>query len=293
MERSLKEDILFKSFFSRKGNEKYLISFLEALLKIKVKTLKVNAEVSLEKLFKEEKGGSLDLQVEVNGELIVNIEMQRRNEHNIKERTTVYGSKIMSREVGKGVDYKKIKKVIMVNILDYILFREKEEVSRTAIVLDEHREYEVIKDIQWYFIELPKFRNREDINIEDPLNQWLLFIDNSDRRLIEMVVKNNKIFRDAKEDIEYLTGEEEERRLQDLRERWEMDRISEINYAKEEGERKGRQLGEQLGEKRGRQLGEKRGENNIIKKLFKNKMPAEEIAEKLGMALSDVLKIVS
>ncbi len=104
-----------------------------------------------------------------------------------------------------------------------------------------------------------------------------------------MVVKNNKIFRDAKEDIEYLTGEEEERRLQDLRERWEMDRISEINYAKEEG----RQLGEQLGEKRGRQLGEKRGENNIIKKLFKNKMSAEEIAEKLGMALSDVLKIVS
>ena len=100
-----------------------------------------------------------------------------------------------------------------------------------------------------------------------------------------MVVKNNKIFRDAKEDIEYLTGEEEERRLQDLRERWEMDRISEINYAKEEGERKGRQLGE----KRGKQL----GENNIIKKLFKNKMPAEEIAEKLGMALSDVLKIVN
>ena len=279
MERSLKEDILFKSFFSRKGNEKYLISFLEALLKIKVKTLKVNAEVSLEKLFKEEKGGSLDLQVEVNGELIVNIEMQRRNEHNIEERTTVYGSKIMSREVGKGVDYKKIKKVIMVNILDYILFPEKEEVSRTAIVLDEHREYEVIKDIQWYFIELPKFRNREDINIEDPLNQWLLFIDNNDRRLVEMVVKNNKIFRDAKEDIEYLTGEEE-RRLQDLRERWKMDRISEINYAKEEGERKGRQLGE------------KRGENNIIKKLFKNKMSAEEIAEKLGMALSDVLRIV-
>ena len=91
-----------------------------------------------------------------------------------------------------------------------------------------------------------------------------------------MVVKNNKIFRDAKEDVEYLTGEEEERRLQDLRERWEMDRISEINYAKEEG----------------RQLGEKRGENNIIKKLFKNKMSAEEIAEKLGMALGDVLRIV-
>lgn len=55
MERSLKEDILFKSFFSRKGNEKYLISFLEALLKIKVKTLKVNAEVSLKNFLKKKK----------------------------------------------------------------------------------------------------------------------------------------------------------------------------------------------------------------------------------------------
>lgn len=73
MEINLKNDIVFKSFFSRKGNEKYLKSFLQALLNIQIYKIKVSEEVHVEKLFKEEKGGSLDLQVEINDEIIVNI----------------------------------------------------------------------------------------------------------------------------------------------------------------------------------------------------------------------------
>ena len=38
--------------------------------------------------------------------------------------------------------------------------------------------------------------------------------------------------------------------------------------------------------------GKRAGENNIIKTLFKNKMPAKEIAEKTGIALTEILKIV-
>ena len=78
MEINLKNDIVFKSFFSRKGNEKYLTNFLSSLLKIKIYKIKIFEEVHVEKLFKEEKGGSMDLQVEINDEVIVNIEMQKR-----------------------------------------------------------------------------------------------------------------------------------------------------------------------------------------------------------------------
>ena len=101
MEINLKNDIVFKSFFSRKSNEKYLKSFLQALLNIQIYKIKVSEEVHVEKLFKEEKGGSLDLQVKINNEIIVNIEMQRRNNYNIEQRTKYYSSKIISREVGK------------------------------------------------------------------------------------------------------------------------------------------------------------------------------------------------
>lgn len=51
MELNLKNDIIFKAFFSRKGNEKFLREFLEALLKIKIKKIAIKEEVNLEKLF--------------------------------------------------------------------------------------------------------------------------------------------------------------------------------------------------------------------------------------------------
>ena len=101
MDNNLKNDIIFKAFFSRRGNEIYLKRFLSSLLNIKIYTLKVKEEVHVEKLFKEEKGGSMDLQVEINDELIANIEMQKRNNYNIEQRTKYYSSKIISREVGK------------------------------------------------------------------------------------------------------------------------------------------------------------------------------------------------
>lgn len=172
----------------------------------------------------------------------------------------------------------------MINILDYILYKKhREYVSKTAIVLDKHREHEVIKDLEWYFIELPKMTKINNIDINNIVNQWLVFINN-DRRYIKMAVEKSKILRDAKEEYNYLTGEAEERRLQDLRQRWEMDRISEISYASERSEKKG----EKIGEKRGKKL----GEQNIIKLLFKSNMSVEEIATRTGIKLSEILKIV-
>ena len=172
----------------------------------------------------------------------------------------------------------------MINILDYILYKEhKEYISKTAIVLDKHREHEVIKDLEWYFIELPKFEKTNNIDINDIVNQWLVFINN-DRRYIDMAITKNKVLKEAKVEYGYLTGEAEERRLQDLRERWEMDRISENNYCERRGEKKG--------EKRGRKEGKKLGEQGIIKSLFKSNMSVEEIAQRTGIKMSEILKMI-
>lgn len=41
MELNLKNDIVYKAFFTKKGNEKYLKSFLEALLNEKIDQIEV------------------------------------------------------------------------------------------------------------------------------------------------------------------------------------------------------------------------------------------------------------
>ena len=76
---NLKNDITFKSFFSRKGNEIFLIDFLEALLNIKIESIKIKEEVNIEQLSVDEKGGRLDLQAKLNDGIIVNIELQMKN----------------------------------------------------------------------------------------------------------------------------------------------------------------------------------------------------------------------
>lgn len=83
-ELSLKNDIIFQAFFSRKGNQEFLIDFLNALLKIDIRQIEIREEVNLERLSKREKGGRLDLQATLNNGIIVNIELQLRNNKNIE-----------------------------------------------------------------------------------------------------------------------------------------------------------------------------------------------------------------
>ena len=259
---NLKNDVIFKTFFSRKGNEIFLIDFLEALLKIKIEEIQIKEEVNLEKLSIEEKGGRLDLQAKLNDGIVVNIELQIKNHQDIEERTTYYSSKVISRETKRGSDYQKINKVIMINILDYELLGFDEYISETAIVLNKHREYEVLKGIKWYFIELPKFR-KQNPNMNEKINQWLVFLDDYNKEAVKLAEEKNDTLKKARIEMNYLTGDEEVRRLAELREKWEMDRVSEINFAKLE----------------------------IAKKMLKKGMDIDTIIELTGLTKKDLEEI--
>ncbi len=89
----MKDDIMFKAFFSRTGNEKFLKAFLTALLGKELNIKRVIHDARLEQLAKEEKYGILDLDIELDTGEFVNIEMQLANYNNIEERNTFYASK--------------------------------------------------------------------------------------------------------------------------------------------------------------------------------------------------------
>ena len=227
---NLKNDIIFQTFFARKGNEEFLIDFLNALLKTNIKSIEIREEVNLERLSREEKGGRLDLQATLEDGTIVSIEMQLKNEYNFEERTTLYAGKVISRETERGTDYEDIKQIIMINILGFNMLDVEDYISETAIVLDKHRDYEVLTGIKWYFIELPKFR-KQNPDMNEKINQWLAFIDDNNKELIDMAENKNETLKKARIEMNYLTGDAEVRRLAELREKWEMDRVSAINHA--------------------------------------------------------------
>ena len=311
MKYNLKNDIIFKAFFARKGNEEFLKDFLNALLGIEIDKIVIKEEVNLEQLSTTEKGGRLDLQATLDKRAIVNIEIQSKDRGNFRVRTVFYASKIISREVVKGTDYEDVEKTILVNILNYEMFPQYEDyISKTSIVLDNHRECTVIDDVEWWFIELPKFRKAHP-NMNEKINQWLAFIDDEDKELIELAESKNKVLKKARTEMDYLTGDAAVRRLAELREKWDLEYNMSMKYAKQQGEEDGRKQGikegrklgivegkeqgikegKEQGIKEGKEIGEKNSIIKMAKKMKEKKMSAEEIIELTGLKKDEIEKL--
>lgn len=276
---TLKNDILFKALFGKEGNEKYLKSFLEALFGLAIYEIEIITEYTLEQLTKEEKGGRLDVLARINHSIYVNIELQIRDEKNIEERTLYYASRLLTEKSQKGEKYEELDNVIMVNILDYELLGFNEFVSDTVTVINKHREYETIKNQKFYYIELPKFR-KSNIDINDPLNQWLALIDNNEE-MIKMAMVKNKTIKEAKEELDKLTADPKMRGIIKLRDKWERDYYNDIACAKDEGIEQGIERG-------GNDAREE-----IAKALLKTNLSIDDISKSTKLSKDAIEKIKS
>ena len=203
---------------------------------------------------------------------------------------------MISREVVRGTDYNDVEKTILINILGYEMFPQYDDyINKTAIVLRDHRECEVLDDVEWWFIELPKFRKAHpDMNIK--INQWLAFIDDEDKELIEMAEKKNKILKKARNEVNYLTGNEAIRRMAELREKWDLEYEMSMEYAKKQGQEDGRKVGlregKEQGIKEGKEQGIKEGkEQGIIEGAKKEKIEIAKKMKEQNMDIEDIIKI--
>ncbi len=266
-------DYIFKKIFAKKGNENILKDFLIAVLEIPIKKVEVQAEISLEKQLEENKLGRLDLLAILNDTTIVNIEVQVLNPNNFIERTLYYWSGNYYNDLKAGENYRKIKRTIAINILDYEQFEEGpfHEIVRLK------RDYQnrILTDkMEIHFIQIPKFIKREG-EIKTKLGQWMQFISQIDQKEVEVAMKENEAIKKANVEYEYLTGEEEERRIAFLRDKAIRDEKSIREGSKEEGREEGRE--------------EKQKE--IAKKLLDKNMLIEEIIEITNLTKEEIEKL--
>ncbi len=250
----LKSDIVFKAFFSRKENEIFLKDFLEAVLGEKLEIKKVLHDVRLEQLAKEQKYGVLDLGVELSNGKFINVEIQLRNFNNIEERTTFYASKKITEQLGNGTNYESLKPVIIIAILDYTFINLPDYFTETVRVSTTHKDYEINNNVKYYYIELNKFRsNNPDMN--KPLNQWLAFLDMERGDLLDMAKKNNKKIKKAVENYEVLTGDEEVKRLAEIKLLSDLEEQSALASARANGKERGLKQGKEIGLQQGKEIG--------------------------------------
>ena len=275
---TLKNDYLFQTLFSRKGNEELLKDFLMGILNKNIEKIEIQKDVTLERLNINEKYGILDIKATLDDKEIVAIEMQMIDLNNMRERTVYYGSKIIASELAKGNEYSKIKPVILINILNFDLLEGENYYTETVTVAKDNREREIIHHIKYIFIELPKFR-KANPDLSKKLEQWLAFIDNEEGEWVEMATRSNVKIKKAKEEMEYLTGEEETRRIAELREKHIRDEAAIKSLAREKG----------LAD--GRIEGIKEGAKEIAKKMKIKGIDIDTIIEVTGISKDEIEKL--
>lgn len=178
------------------------------------------------------------------------------------------------------------KPVILINILDYEMLDVPEYCTKTVTVAEKHREYEVINDVTYWFIELPKFRKSKP-KLANLLECWLALIDD-DRGLIKMAEEKNEIIREANEEVEEILSDEELKAWNDYLFTAKLEENSRNYRAKKEGREEGLKQGVEEGRKEGIEQGIKQG---IEKGKEEEKIEIAKEMLKLGMKLEEISKI--
>lgn len=235
-------DFVFKKTFGEEESKDNLIALLNAILskkdRDKLVTLEIVENKELTPELIEDKTGIIDVRAKTADGTQLEIEVQLTNQNNMDKRTLWYWGELFSEGIKKGEDYKKLAKVITINILDFDYIKIPDKFHTTFHLWeDEVKDYMLTDVIEVHFIEMDKFRRLQNKNLkEDKLQRWLSFFrdDISKEELKELMDMDSDI-KKAEEKIEYLSSDPKALALYKARERSLHERENMISSAKEEG----------------------------------------------------------
>lgn len=285
-----KNDIIFKKIFGSKGNEDILKDLLSGILEEKIKEVEIQKDLQLEKSELSDKTGILDIKALTNNNVQINIEMQIVNYRNMEKRTLFYWSKLYTQGISAGESFYKLKKTITINLLDFNYFDTKQYHTKWHIVEDVEKDKMLTDVLEIHFIELQKFikRGKEPENKKE---EWLYFIDNTKGEKVKMAVEKNKVIEKAKEELDYLVGDEATKRIAELRDKGLRDYNGAMEYAKEEGLRQGKEEGLKQGREQGREEGREENKIDVAKNMLRKGLEIELICEVTNLSVEQIKQI--
>lgn len=185
----VKNDIAFRKIFGNENRKETLISFLNAILDFhgdrRIMQVNILNPYQLPKL----KGGKVTI-IDVKATDQVGrtyiVEMQVGDLDGFEKRVLFYASKSYSDQINRADFYRKLRPVIFIGILDFEHTENKKYISRSQ-VRDIETGEQTVKDMEFNFIELPKF-NLEPHELKTLTEKWVYFIKNAEN--LEVVPEN-------------------------------------------------------------------------------------------------------
>jgi predicted transposase/invertase (TIGR01784 family) len=185
----IKNDIAFRKIFGNENRKEALISFLNAVLLLennnKIETVEILTPYQLPAL-KGCKVTIVDVKAKDQNNKSYIVEMQVAELEGFDKRVLYYASKSYSSQIDRGDDYEKLNPTYFIGILDFEITENTNYISRQKIY-DIETGQSYLKDIEFHFIELPKFTKKSD-ELTSIIEQWIYFIKNAEN--LEVIPEN-------------------------------------------------------------------------------------------------------
>ena len=246
---SPKYDFVFKYIFGNEKHKDLLIALLSDILAVPEEEFDgieiINSELIKE--FKEDRKGILDVRVRTKSGKQIDVEIQILPTEYMPERTMFYWSKMYTSQIKPGDTYDKLKKCVTINIVDFKCTPLKKLYSSYHLTEDETG-YRLTDILEVYFLEIPKLFD-EDIERDenDPIVQWMEFLDAKSKGVMEMLAEKNKDIKKAYDLLQIISKDEKARMLYEARQAEISDQLTRIKSAEEKGRKKGRKEGREEG----------------------------------------------
>lgn len=273
----LKNDLVFQELFGNPKNSQITAHFLSLILKRKVYNVDLDANKRMLRNRPDLKVGRLDIRVKFNDGEECNIELQVKQYSNMEIRMLEYWTMMYGNKIPRGKRNTQIKPTISILITDYDIDKTRDiEQYHTVWNLREqnYQNITLTNEIEIHILEIPKIKNTELKN--DELAQWLRFIENPECKEVEIFMKENKYLKQAREELAYLSGDEDFQYMVDTRA---------LDLMYEDRERK---IIEDKSKAEGKTEGKTEGKKQIAKKMKAKNIPIEEIIELTGLTKEEI-----
>jgi predicted transposase/invertase (TIGR01784 family) len=177
----IKNDIAFRKIFGNKNKKITLISFLNAVMKLEGSSRIADVEVLNPyqlPIIKNLKASIIDVKAhDEKGNTFI-VEMQVAEPDGLDKRLLYYASKDYSQQIESGELFTQLRPVIFIGIFNFYFTIGNKYLSHHAICDVEDGE-RIIKDMDFYFIELPKFEIQL-AGLNNITDKWIFFIKESE-----------------------------------------------------------------------------------------------------------------
>ena len=281
----------FKEIMLKYDNLDLLKYYLEFILEVKIKDMKIN-NVELLNGNINTKGKRLDLFLETDKGKI-NVEVNAENKDYVHPRNLGYICNIYQNHILVGKKYAEETKIIQINF-SYGL-NKKKAIYKYEIKNEENEKF--VSNFEIYEINMEYFMKNWYNKNQDEINKYKYFIMlNLEKEDLEILSKKDKVVRKYMEDLNIIN--DDPIFIQHMTEEDDREAICIAKYKKEfieegyeQGMEKGIKQGIKKGKKEGIEEGQKKEKIEIAKNMLEQKIDIDVISKVTGLNIEKILDL--